>query len=61
MEQIMKEYKIKITDEQGNTRILEILSTDIEWSIKQYQRNRDPFKWEIYKEDEIEESNTLDV
>jgi len=57
----MKEYKIKITDEQGNTRILEILSTDIEWSMKQYQRNREPFKWEIYKEDEIEENNTLDV
>ena len=57
----MKEYKIKITDEQGNTRILEILSTDIEWSMKQYQRNREPFKWEIYKEDKIEENNTLDV
>ena len=57
----MKEYKIKITDKEGNTRILEILSTDIEWSMKQYQRNREPFTWEIYKEDKIEENNTLDV
>jgi len=57
----MKEYKIKISDKEGNTQILEILSTDIEWSMKQYQRNREPFTWEIYKEDKIEENNTLDV
>ena len=43
----MKEYKIKITDKEGNTKILEIMSTDIEWSMNQYQRNREPFTWEI--------------
>ena len=42
--------EIKITDEQGNTNILEITSTDIEWSMKQYQRPRKPFTWEIQEE-----------
>ena len=46
----MKTYKIKITDEQGNTNILEITSTDIEWSMKQYQRHRTPLTWEIQEE-----------
>ena len=48
----MKTYKIKLTDKAGNERILEIMSTDIEWSIKQYQRNREPFTWDIVEEEE---------
>jgi len=46
----MKEYKIKITDKEGNTQTLEIMSTDINWTMEQYQRNREPFTWEIIEE-----------
>ena len=52
----MREYKIKIKDEEGNVQILEILSTNIEWSMKQYQRNRDQFSLEIYEDEAIDES-----
>ena len=48
----MKTYKIETKDEQGNTNILEITSTDIEWSMKQYARNRELFTWEIKEEKE---------
>lgn len=46
-------YKIKITPitEQKFCAVkpytLEITSGDIEWSMDQYQRNREPFTWEI--------------
>jgi len=50
----MKTYKIETKDEQGNTNILEITSTDIEWSMKQYARNRELFTWEIKEEKELE-------
>lgn len=47
----MINYKVKLTDKEGNTMVLEIMSTDIQWSMKEYQRNRDPFTWEIIQED----------
>ena len=47
----MKNYKVKLTDKEGNTMVLEISSTDIDWSMKQYQRNREPFTWEIIEEE----------
>jgi len=53
----MKNYNIKITDRQRNTLILEIMSTDIEWSMKQYQRNKEPFTWEIVKEEEYKDDS----
>jgi hypothetical protein len=49
----MKKYKIKITPitEQKfcatKPHIIEIETDDIKWTMEQYQRNRDPFKWEI--------------
>lgn len=49
----MRNYKVKLTDKEGNTMVLEIMSTDIEWSMKEYQRNRDPFTWEIIQDDPI--------
>jgi|TARA_A100001015_G_scaffold272338_1_gene326833 hypothetical protein len=31
-----------------------VLETDrIEWSMEQYQRNRQPFKWKIIKEEQL--------
>lgn len=49
----MKEFKIKIIYEEGNSEIIEIRSSDIEWSMKQYSRNREPFNWEIKEEKEF--------
>ena len=53
MSVMMKKYKIEITPilEQeycsANPYIIELETDDIEWSMDQYQRNRQPFKWEI--------------
>jgi hypothetical protein len=49
----MKTYKIKITyliDDDIQPEMIEIQTDDIKWSMDQYQRNRDPFKWEIINE-----------
>ena len=49
----MKTYKIKITPLEEHKYcsvkpyIVEIETSDIEWSMDEYQRNRKPFKWEI--------------
>jgi len=43
----MKQFKIKITYEEGFSKTIKILSSDIKWSMNQYARNRKPFKWEI--------------
>jgi len=29
-----------------NTEVFTITTEDLEWSMKQYQRNRKPFEWE---------------
>ena len=48
----MKKYKIKITPYHtvGAWYVLELETENIEWSMEQYQRNRDPLKWEILEE-----------
>lgn len=45
----MKEYQIIITPLNTNdaSYILVIESDRIEWSMEQYQRNRDAFDWKI--------------
>ena len=45
----MKKYKIKITPFHAHdaSYILELETEDINWSMEQYRRNRDPFTWEI--------------
>tara|TARA_B110001450_G_scaffold169872_1_gene158318 strand:+ start:667 stop:819 length:153 start_codon:yes stop_codon:yes gene_type:complete len=45
----MKEYQIIITplNAKGASYILVIESDRIEWSMEQYQRNRDAFDWKI--------------
>jgi hypothetical protein len=50
----MKNYKIKVTyilESDVQPEFIEIKTDDIEWSMEQYQRNRDPFKWEIINEE----------
>ena len=43
----MKEYKIKITFLDGSSEIIELTTDRLEWSMEQYQRNREPLNWEI--------------
>ena len=43
-------------DKKGeNVEMVDITSNDIQWSMKEYQRNRQPFTWELLdvKEDEV--------
>jgi hypothetical protein len=50
-------YKIKITPITKNhmcaakPHVIEITTGDLEWSMEQYHRNRDPFTWEILEQD----------
>ena len=49
----MNTYKIKITyltENDIQPEVIELKTDDIEWSMDQYQRNREPLKWEIVKE-----------
>jgi hypothetical protein len=45
----MKEYQIIITpfNTKDSSYILVIESDRIEWTMEQYQRNRDAFDWKI--------------
>ena len=46
----MKEYKIKITylnADDVQPELIELSTDNIDWSMEQYQRNRNPFSWEI--------------
>lgn len=54
----MKKYKILITPHnlsgrgriQAGKYVFEIETEDLTWSMNQYQRNRDPFRWEILEQ-----------
>jgi hypothetical protein len=54
----MKTYKLEITPltetmgRQDAPYIIEITTDNIEWSMEQYQRNRDAFNWEILEVNE---------
>jgi len=43
----MKKYNLEITYKNGKIENLYINSKDIEKSMVQYQRNREPFDWRI--------------
>ena len=51
----MDKYKIKITPIANMSYCalkpyeIELETDDIEWSMEQYQRNREPLEWEILK------------
>jgi len=42
-------YKIEVIpyDEEKEPYVFKVKTKDIEWTMEQYQRNREPFKWEI--------------
>lgn len=42
-------YKIGITpvDSEIKPYVVKIETDDIEWSMEQYQRNREPLEWEM--------------
>lgn len=56
----MKTYSIEITPitKQKFCAVkpynIELTTDDIEWSMKQYQRNREPFTWKINKNEKEE-------
>ena len=37
----------------GEVDSFNIKTNNIEWSMEQYQRNREPFSWKIISEEEI--------
>jgi hypothetical protein len=45
----MKEYKIKITFLDGSSDEITLTTDKLDWSMEQYQRNREPFSWQIVK------------
>ena len=56
----MKTYKIEITpltETMGRgdaPYTIEITTDDINWSMEQYQRNREAFRWEILEVNEYD-------
>jgi len=42
-------YKIKITphDEEKESYVFKVETRNIEWTMEQYARNREPFDWEM--------------
>ena len=56
----MKTYKIEIKPltktmgRQDAPYVIELTTDDINWSMKQYQRNRDVFEWEILEVNEYD-------
>ena len=43
-------YKILIIPAEGELHTIELKTDNIEWSMKQYARNRKPFTYEIVEE-----------
>ena len=59
----MKTYKIEITPNKIETEnsitierpyTIELTTDDINWSMEQYQRNREAFSWEILEVNEYD-------
>ena len=46
----MKKYLIEITESNGEVSTLELETDRLDWSMEQYQRNRNPFTWEVTAE-----------
>jgi|GEM_PF-5313949 len=57
----MIKYIVTLTDVgTGATSELDITTDNLEWSMEQYQRNRDPFTWDVIAQDtELEERNEM--
>ena len=46
----MKKYLIEITESNGEVSTLELETDRLDWSMEQYQRNRNPFTWKVIAE-----------
>ena len=46
----MKKYLIEITESNGEVSTLELETDRLDWSMEQYQRNRNPFTWKVVAE-----------
>tara|TARA_B100000424_G_C22925952_1_gene492658 strand:+ start:1787 stop:1978 length:192 start_codon:yes stop_codon:yes gene_type:complete len=46
----MKKYLIEITESNGDVSTLELETDRLDWSMEQYQRNRNPFTWKVVAE-----------
>lgn len=46
-------YQVYIEYLNGSSELIDIQTNNLKWSIDQYSRNRDPFKWSV-----VNESNT---
>lgn len=42
-----KKYTIKLSYIDGRKEVIELQTNNIEWSMDQYQRNREPFDYQI--------------
>ena len=43
-----KEHLVEITySESGDSEVITLNTDDLAWSMNQYQRNRQPFTWEL--------------
>ncbi len=42
-------YKIQVTplNEEQESHIFKVKTKDINWTMEQYQRNREPFEWKM--------------
>jgi hypothetical protein len=40
-------YNIELTYLDGSTDEIELTTDRLEWSMNQYQRNREPFTWKV--------------
>ena len=56
-----KTYLIEIMyHENHNTDVVTLTTDNINWSMKQYQRNRKPFAWEILEWKDERENRKLE-
>ena len=46
----MKKYLIEFTESNGEVSTLELETDRLDWSMEQYQRNRNPFTWKVVAE-----------
>ena len=52
---IMNKYKIQITylnESDIQPEVVELNTDNINWTMEQYQRNRNPFNWKVLNEKE---------
>lgn len=46
----MKKYLIQVTESNGEVFTFELETDRLDWSMEQFQRNRDRLTWKVLKE-----------